>query len=66
MHNHHHKGSAMTAKTHHGPRHNHKAPPPHPDYADEISSKQIEVIRHLADPDGKRAAKRVLMYPSVA
>lgn len=56
----------MTAKTHHGPRHNHKAPPPHPDYADEISSKQIEVIRHLADPDGKRAAKRVLMYPSVA
>lgn len=38
---------------------------PHPNYNDEISIEQIEVIRKLADPDGRRAAKRVLLYPSV-
>lgn len=45
---------------------NHKAVPAHPDYNDEISVDQIRVIRSLADPDGKRAARRVALYPSVA
>jgi hypothetical protein len=26
---------------------------------------QVEAIRRLADPDGKRAAKRVVLYPSL-
>lgn len=39
--------------------------PPHPDYEDEISPAQIETVRRLADADGKRAAKRVLLYPSL-
>lgn len=33
-----------------------------PDYADEISEEQLEAIRKLADPEGKRAKKRVLLY----
>lgn len=43
-----------------------KAARPHPAYNDEISSDQIDAIRKLADPDGKRAAKRVVLYPSIA
>jgi hypothetical protein len=39
--------------------------PHHPDYEDEISLTQIETIRRLADPEGQRAAKRVLLYPSL-
>ena len=42
-----------------------KAAPPHPNYEDEISEKQIQVIREIADPDGKRASKRVVLYPSL-
>lgn len=43
----------------------HSRIPPHPNYEDEISQEQIEAIRRLADPDGKRAEKRVLLYPSL-
>lgn len=57
---------AMTARKDHRPNRNHKPVPIHPDYQDEISPEQIEAIRHLADPDGKRAAKRVVLYPSLA
>lgn len=42
-----------------------KAAPPHPLYDDEISSKQLDAIRRLADPEGTRAAKRVILYPSL-
>lgn len=44
---------------------NRQAVPAHPDYNDEISVEQIDVIRHLADPDGKRAARRIALYPSL-
>lgn len=47
------------------PARNAKAAPPHPLYDDEISSEQLDVIRRLADPDGARAAKRVILYPSL-
>lgn len=56
---------AMTARKDHRPHRNHRPIPVHPDYQDEISEAQIEAIRSLADPDGKRASKRVLMYPSL-
>jgi len=55
----------MSASKHPRPSRNHKAAPPHPTYEDEITAQQMEVIRHLADPEGKRAAKRVLLYPSL-
>lgn len=55
---------AMTARKSQRPA-PHKAVPPHPDYNDEISCDQMEVIRRIADPDGKRAAKRVVLYPSL-
>ena len=42
-----------------------KAGPTHPNYQDEITIAQLDVIRRLADPDGKRAAKRVALYPSL-
>ena len=45
---------------------NHKLAPPPSDYHDEISKDQIAAIRHVADPDGKRAGKRVILYPQVA
>lgn len=56
---------AMSAHKLHRPGRNHRAAPPHPMYNDEISESQIEAIRHLADPDGKRAGKRVILYPSL-
>ncbi|MBC2651254.1 hypothetical protein [Novosphingobium aerophilum] len=56
---------AMSAQKHHRPGRNQRTAPPHPMYDDEISDAQIDVIRHLADPDGKRAAKRVILYPSL-
>lgn len=56
---------AMSAETHNRLGRNHKATPPHPDYNDEITDDQIAAIRHLADPDGQRAAKRVVLYPQV-
>lgn len=55
---------AMTARKIYRPAHN-RAAPPHPDYNDEITPDQMEAIRHLADPDGERASKRVLLYPSL-
>lgn len=42
-----------------------KAGPAHPNYQDEITFDQLNAIRRLADPDGKRAAKRVALYPSL-
>ncbi|MEL7685538.1 hypothetical protein AAG594_14465 [Citromicrobium bathyomarinum] len=42
-----------------------KTGPAHPNYQDEINDDQIQTIRRLADPDGKRAAKRVALYPSI-
>ena len=42
-----------------------KAGPAHPNYQDEISVDQLQVIRRLADPEGKRASKRVALYPSL-
>ena len=56
---------AMSARKHGRPGRNHQGAPPHPEYHDEITNDQIEVIRRLADPDGKRAAKRVILYPSL-
>ena len=56
----------MSAEKHQRPGRNHKAAPPHPDYNDEISDGQIAAIRHLSDPEGKRAGKRVVLYPQVA
>ena len=38
-------------------------PQPHPNYQDELSKEQIETIRKLADPDGRNAGGRVLLYP---
>lgn len=57
---------AMSANKHDRPGLNKNAAPPHPDYNDEITDEQIAAIRHLADPEGKRAGKRVVMYPQVA
>lgn len=56
---------AMTARRHHRPNRNFKASPPHPGYEDDISADQLDVIRRLADPDGTRANKRVILYPSL-
>lgn len=53
----------MSAQKRHFPRN--QVVPAHPEYNDEISSEQINTIRRLADPDGKRAAKRVVLYPSL-
>lgn len=44
---------------------NRKAIPSHPNYEDEISKEKMDVIRKLADPNGERAARRVLLYPSI-
>lgn len=54
---------AMTARKSDNPAFK-KTIPAHPKYDDEISSDQMDIIRRLADPDGKRAEKRVLLYPS--
>lgn len=56
---------AMSANKHSRARQNTHAPRAHPDYSDEISGDQIAVIHRMADPDGRRAAKRVLLYPAV-
>lgn len=58
------ESTAMTARKNPRPA-PHRAAPPHPDYNDEISHERMDIIRRLADPDGKRAAKRVIMYPSL-
>lgn len=60
------ESTAMSAKKADMQSRAYKAAQPHPAYDDEISEEQINVIRKLADPDGKRAAKRVLLYPSIA
>jgi len=57
---------AMSATKNHRPGRNHKAATPHPSYDDELSDEQIAAIRHLADPEGQRAGKRVVLYPLVA
>jgi hypothetical protein len=59
------KAMTMDARKPAAPRRLTGAVPAHPDYQDEITPAQIEVIRRLADPDGLRAAKRVLLYPSL-
>jgi len=43
--------------------HTRKAPQPHPNYQDDLSHEQIDVIRKLADPDSRNASGRVLLYP---
>lgn len=43
--------------------HTRKVPQPHPHYADELSREQIDAIRKLADPEGRNAGGRVLLYP---
>jgi hypothetical protein len=40
-----------------------RTPPRQPDYQDEILKEQLDAIRHLADPEGKHASGRVLLYP---
>lgn len=40
-----------------------QTPPKQPDYSDEITSEQLDAIRKLADPDGKNAKNRILLYP---
>ena len=40
-----------------------RTPPRQPDYQDEILKEQLDAIRHLADPEGKNASGRVLLYP---
>ena len=54
----------MTARKSTRPAH-HKAVPVHPEYNDEITVEQMEVIRRLADPGGKRAGRRIALYPSL-
>jgi hypothetical protein len=39
-----------------------RTPPVQPDYPDEITPQQLEVIRRLADPDGSKAKRRTLLY----
>lgn len=56
---------AMSSNKTARPARNLKAAPPHPLYDDEISPEQLETIRRLADPEGVRAAKRVILYPSL-
>lgn len=41
------------------------AAPAQPNYDDELTAEQVEALRKLADPDGSRARKRVLLYPAV-
>lgn len=55
----------MSVRKNTRPGRNHKAAPPHPTYDDEITQEQMDVIRRIADPEGKRAAKRVILYPSL-
>lgn len=43
--------------------HGRNAPQPHPNYQDELTREQIEEIRKIADPDGRNAKGRVLLYP---
>lgn len=54
---------AMTARKSSRPAHS--KVPVHPEYNDEIGIEQMDAIRKLADPDGKRAARRVALYPSL-
>lgn len=53
----------MTARKSSRPAHS--KVPVHPEYNDEIGIEQMDAIRKLADPDGKRAARRVALYPSL-
>jgi len=53
----------MTVRKHERPAKNGRQVPIHPNYQDEIGPEAIDAIRKLADPDGKRAASRVLLYP---
>jgi hypothetical protein len=38
------------------------APPPCPDYADEITADQLDAIRRRIDPDGNRAKRRTVIH----
>jgi len=58
-----HERLAMTVRKHERPAKNGRQVPIHPNYQDEIGPEAIDAIRKLADPDGKRAASRVLLYP---
>lgn len=37
-------------------------PPACPDYADEITTEQLETIRGRTDPDGDRAKRRTMIH----
>jgi hypothetical protein len=39
-----------------------RTPPRQPDYQDEVTPEQLEAIRRLSDPDGKRAKSRTLVH----
>lgn len=52
---------AMTAKKI-GQASTGRTPPHQPDYSDEITPDQLEVIRRLADPEGANAKRRTLLY----
>jgi hypothetical protein len=39
-----------------------KLPPAQPNYQDELTTEQLEVIAKLVDPDGNRASQRKLIY----
>jgi hypothetical protein len=52
----------MSARNHDQNARSSRTPPVQPDYADEISTETLEAIRRLADPDGKRAKARTLIY----
>ena len=54
---------AMSADTQNRPVKARRTPPRQPDYQDEILKEQLDAIRHLADPEGKHASGRVLLYP---
>lgn len=45
-----------------GARFVHGTPPACPDYADEITSEQIESIRQRVDPIGDRAKRRTMIH----
>lgn len=56
---------AMSANTQNRPVKTSRTPPRQPDYQDEILKNQMVAIRQLADPEGKHARGRVLLYPEV-
>lgn len=58
------KRLVMTVQKHERPAKIGRQVPVQPNYPDEISDSAMDAIRKLADPDGTRAASRVLLYPA--